>query len=227
MPRTYALSTLRTRCRRRADLEGQDKISPAEWDALISEQYGELFDIVTSAGLRHFEKEATITATGATSYVVAADHGKTVGLDRVETDGTRHALRPLMVQERTRYGGVTGDAVEYALVDDQVFLYPKPGSGTYKMLYIAQATDITTKVDADLIDVVCNYGEAFLIWGVAVKALSKMEADVRLAMAERDRNAQKLLEWAIERDANEPRRRVVDDEYDWPRGDPSGWWNRP
>lgn len=228
MPRRYALSTLRTRCQRRADMESDGHIADAEWDALISEQYGELYEIVAGTGLRYFEVTHTITADGSASYDEPDDHGKTIGVDRVNADGTRFALRPLMAQERTRYGGVEGIAYEYAIVDNLVYFYPEPQSGTYELLYIPQPPDISAYADADLIDVVCIYGEAFLLWGVAVKALSKSEGDVRLALAERERAAQKLLEWAAERDANEPRRRVLDpDDGSGAPADAGGWWNRP
>lgn len=213
MPRRYDLQTLVSRCQKRCDKENDDHIADAEWAALISEQYGELFEIVSGTGLRYFETVHSFTATGADSYDEPDDHGKTVGVDRVASDGTRVALRPLMAQERTRYGGATGDACEYAIVDDQIFLYPKPSSGSYEVIYIPQPPDISSYADADLIDVVCIYGEAFLIWGVAVKALAKSEGDLRAAMAERDRAGARLMEWAAERDANEPRRRVLDTEY--------------
>ncbi len=217
MPRRYALSTLRTRCQRRADAENDSHISNAEWAALISEAYGELFEVVAGAGLRYFETVHEFTADGSPSYDEPDDHGKTIGLDLVYTDGRRRALRPMMAQERQRYGSSTGgEPCEYALVDDQIVIYPDPASGlTFELLYIPQPPDVSDYDDADELDVVCIHGESFLIWSVTVKALSKSESDVRLAMAERDRAGQKLLEWAIERDANEPRRRYFDlDDHD-------------
>jgi hypothetical protein len=227
MPRRYTLAELRTRCKRRADKENDPHISDAEWNALISEQYGELWELVAGTGLRYFETRHSIVADGSDSYDEPDDHGKTVGLDRIEPDGTRFTLLPLMAQERVRFSGREGPAVEYAIIDDQIVLYPKPAHGEYELIYIPQPTDLSTYADDEAVDVVCIHGEAFLIWGAAVKAMSKGEADVRLALGERDRCAQRLLEWAAERDANEPRRRVLD-----PRTglegpyDPSSWWSR-
>lgn len=214
MPRRFDLETLVDRCKKRADKEFDDHISDGEWASLISEAYGELYERVVDAGLRYFETTHDFTADGSDSYDEPDDHGKTVGVDRVEADGTRVSLRPLMAQERTRYAGDTGEACEYAIVDDQIFLYPNPTSGDYELIYNPQPPDISSYADSDLIDVVCTFGEGFLLWSVAVKALSKSEADVRLAIAERDRCEQRLLEWATERDANEPRRRVLDREYE-------------
>lgn len=195
-------------------MENDESISDAEWFALISEVYGELYEIVGGVSLRYWETTHDITANGSDSYDEPDDHGKTVGLDRVNSDGTRVSLLPLMPGERARFAGQTGDALEYAIVDDQIFLYPNPPSGSYQLLYIPQPPDISSYSGTDQIDVVCIYGEQFLLWGVAVKAKAKSESDVRLAMAERDRAGQKLMEWAAERDANEPRRRLVDDEYE-------------
>lgn len=120
-----------------------------------------------------------------------------------------------MTQERSRYGGVTGDAYEYAIVDDQIYLYPTPSSGTYQLIYIPQPPDLSDYDDADIVDLVCGFGEAYVIWGTAIKAMAKGEGDVRLAMAERDRLAARLMEWAAERDATEPRRRVLDQGDEW------------
>lgn len=229
MPRRYELSELVTRCKRRADKENDTHISDSEWKALLSEAWGELFEIVAGTGLRYFELTYSFTADGSDSYDEPDDIGKTVGLDRVDPDGTRFTLRPLMAQERVRYAGRTGQAIEYAIIDDQIVLYPKPSSGDYELIYIPQPTDLTSLADDDLVDVVCIYGESYLLWATAVKALSKSEADVRLALAERDRNAQRLLEWAAERDANEPRRRVLEPGAggeDMIGADPGGWWNR-
>src|SRR5688572_21160147 len=108
MARRYTLATLRTRCKQRADKENDSHISDAEWAALIGEAYGELYEIVAGTGLRYFETVHEFTADGSDGYDEPDDHGKTVGLDRVESDGSRYSLRPLMAQERQLYGGRTG-----------------------------------------------------------------------------------------------------------------------
>lgn len=222
MPRRLEMSVIRERCQRRADLEGDDHISDAEWDALISEKYGELHGIVSGAGLRYFETTSTITATGATSYDEPDDHMATVGFDHVAADGTLRPLTELMAHERDMYAADTGDAYYFALVDDQIYLRPNPASGTYRMLYIPQAPDLSEYADADLVDVVNADGEAFLIWGVSVLAKSKSESDVQLAMQREEAARERLLEWAVQRSMSEGRRRPEPQwgrPYDW-RFDP-------
>lgn len=215
MPRQLLMSDLVLRCQRRADMEyganGSGAIAPTEWKALISEQYAQLYSTVVKAGLRYFETEATITATGASSYAVPSDHDETIGVDRVidPTSGLRVQLGEVMLQERNRFSSITGDAQGYALVGQAVVLYPRPSSGTYVHVYVAQSPDISTAADTALVDLVTGDGEAFLIWGVAVKALSKTGDDTALALAEREAAARRFAEDVQMRALQNPRRRVV------------------
>lgn len=226
MPRRYQLSELVTRCKRRADKEGDGSISDSEWKALISEMYGELHGEVAGAGLRYFETESTVTATGTTSYAEPTDHLATIGVDLViDSAGRRRELTELMPTEQAAWSGLTGEAHRYALVDDQLYFFPNPSSGTYKWRYIAQSPDLSSEADATLVDVVTPDGEAFLIWGVAVKALSKSEADVSVAMTEREQARGRLRDWAIQRAMTQPRR-LVQPEYGADNAwgyDPSDW----
>jgi hypothetical protein len=209
--------TLVTRCQQRCDLVNDDHIAPAEWKSLISETYGELWSIVSGTGLRYFETSTDITATGAASYDEPEDHYSTVMVTKVESDGSETMLDPLMPQEEHFFRGMTGDARRWTVPDDQLFLYPRPSSGTYRWYYIQQPTDLADYADGDEVDVVTPDGESFLIWGTAVKALAKSEANVQLAMAERERYRQQLMVWAADRsitDHNYRVRRDVDGPYD-------------
>jgi hypothetical protein len=135
------------------------------------------------------------------------------------------------------WSGQTGDAIAYSVVGQNVVLFPKPSTGTYIHIYVPQAPDISSLADTSTIDVVTNDGEAFLIWGVAVKALGKRKQDPSLAMAERDAAEKRFYEDAQLRAFANPRRRVIvpgptgtgmgwPDEDGWLARDPGGWWNR-
>ncbi len=223
MSRTFEMSVVRGRCQRRADLEGDDHISDAEWNALISEKYGELHGIVADVGSRYFETTATITATGATSYDEPVDHHETVCIDHVSSDGTRRRLTRLHVTERNSLAGSTGDAYAYTHVDDQIFLYPNPTSGTYELLYMPQPPDLSEYADADLVDLINPAGEAFLIWGVCVLAKSKSESDVRLAMEREAAAKQRLEYWAAKNAVGDGRRPTAQSEEVDETFDPAGW----
>ncbi len=214
MPRLFTLANLILKCQRRADMENSRLISDSEWKALISEQYGDLFSTVADTGLQYFEYTFEIVTDGTDHYSEPTDHLGTISLDRiVDAAGRRRPLKEIMAQERWMWSGRTGgEAQVYAHVDDLIYLYPTPASGqTYEMLYIPQSPDIGEYADGDAVDLVTPDGEAFLVWGVAVKALSKSESDVRLAMAERDAARARLMEWSVNKAMLQPRRRQVDE----------------
>jgi hypothetical protein len=202
--RQYQLSDLRLRCQQRADKEGDPQIDTNEWNRLISEMNGELYSVVEAAGMRYFESEQTITATGAASYAVPSDHFATIDVEWVyDAAGHRRRLRRLNVQERARWSGATGDAHYWELAGQSLFLYPAPSSGTYKHLYMPQAPDLSLAADNTNVDLVAPDGEAFLIYGVMVKALAKSEGDVQLAMAERDAARERFVYYCAIRSFND------------------------
>jgi hypothetical protein len=213
-----------TRCKRRADLENDEHISGAEWKALISETYGELYSEVALTGYRYFEYDEDITATGAASYDEPDDHMSTVSLCRVESTGRIVPLIALEPGEERRFAGMTGDAIGYQLIDDLIYLYPKPNSGTYRLRYIPQPPNLGAYADDGVIDVVTPDGEAFLVWGVTVLAKSKSESDVTLAMQRQEAARERVQVWAANRSMDGRRRNqgveledVAIDEGEWPR----------
>jgi hypothetical protein len=229
MPRTVTLGTLVTRCKQRADREGDSHISDSEWKALISEVYAsEIYGVVADAGLPYFQSEQTISATGADSYAEPADHLSTIAIDRVlDASGRRDTMTELMAQEIDRWAGTTGDAHGWAHIDDQIFLYPNPSSGTYKHRYIAQPADLSSSADGTAVDLVNADGESALIWGVTVLAKSKSDEDVTLAMRMRDEARERMVMWAANRSLNSPRRRIVSDDALVGGIDPADWrWPR-
>lgn len=222
MPRNVSMETLVTSCQREADAEGDPVISPPEWKRWISQQYATLYSIVVQSGFRYFESAATITATGAASYPLPADHDSTIGIDRVlDGAGRVVSLGELMIAERDRLSAITGDASYYSLVGQSIVFYPNPSSGTYTHLYVAQSPDISSLGDASNVDVVTGDGEAFLIWSVTVRALGKLRRDPTLAITERAAAEARFTRDVGARALVNPRRRVVvptplhEEEVDW------------
>ncbi len=224
MPRLVEMGTLVARCKRRADLENDDHIDPEEWLELVSEAYGELFSIVAGTGLRYFETAATLVTDGAAYVDEPTNHMSTMGLWYVPTSGSRRRLTPIMSQELERWSGRTGSSAErYELIDSRINLYPTPPSGqSYEMRYIPQAPEISGYASDACVDVVVAEGLSFMLWAVAVKAKAKKEKDAQLAIIERDRMADKVLEWAVNRAMVDPQRKIVDDVDNTPVS-PASW----
>lgn len=210
MSRNIQMGTLVTTCQRQVDMEGDSSISVPTWKRYISRQYAHLYSVVVKAGLRYFESTSIFTATGAASYPLPADHDEYIGVDRavdVATDNWTE-LGEVMVQERNRYGGQTGDATGFAVIGQTVVLYPRPTTGTYRLVYVPQSPDLATLADSTDVDVVTGDGEDFLVWGVAAKALGQVSRDPSQAMAERNEAAVRFAEDVQRRALVNPRRRV-------------------
>jgi hypothetical protein len=206
-------------------MENQEGISDTEFKQYISTTYAELFSIVAESGLRYFETTETYAVDGSDSYFEPDNHMSTVGMDRiVNAQGERRELTEIMAQERNRFAGLTGEAVAFAFVDDQVYFYPNPSSGTYELIYVQQPPDLSDGDDADNIDVVTPDGEAFILWGVAVQALAKEGSDVSIARAEREEARERVFNWATLRSLNSPRRRNVASSEVYT--DPADYWGR-
>ncbi len=222
MPRTFTLGDLVTRCKRRCNLEDHDLFPDSEWKQMISTAYAELFSEVAATGLRYFETTQTYTVDGSDSYDEPFNHMSTVGMDRiVNASGARRELTEIMSQERNRFAGMTGDAVAFALIDDQIYFYPKPTSGTYELVYVQQPPDLAIYEDGDFVDVVTPDGESFLLWAVAVQALAKEDSDTRTAREEREAARARVIDWARMRNLTTSRRQMVDDPgYGF---DPADW----
>lgn len=224
MPRLVTMGKLKARCQRRADLEGDDHIDDEEWLEIISEAYGELYSIVAGTGLRYFERSTNLTTAGIATITEPVNVQSVIGIWYVASDGTKKRLRPIAPDELAHWAGRTGDrARRYELIDDTIRFYPTPPTGqTYELRYIPTAPDLSTFASDVCADCVIAEGEAFVIWGSVVKAKSKSESDVRLAIVERDRLAPIVREWAMNRLLTEPHRRIVSDidldtaEDDWP-----------
>jgi hypothetical protein len=197
-------------------MENDDSISSAEWNSLISEVYGEAYEEVCDAGNRYFETSSSVTTTGD-GYISEPDDQLSL-VDNLElvVDATTNRCRrlyPIQPQERAAFSGQTGDPLRYEMVDDRFYLYPTPPTGqTLTLRYIPQSPDLSSYADSDALDVVCNAGEAFLIWGVAAIAKSKDERFVDYAEAQKEKARARLQQWARNRAFNNSPRRIVEDD---------------
>lgn len=223
MPRRFTMGTLVTRWQQLADMVGDDSILSPEWKTYGSQVYGEMWSEVSLAAGRYFETSTTVVANGSASYTEPLDHESIVRIARViDAAGRERPLSELRPQDEVSVRGRTGDALYYTLVDDQLFLFPKPSSGTYKWYYQQQPTDLSTFADGDIVDVVSPAGEAFLNWGVVAIAHAKHKKDPSFALMQQEKARERLQVWAANRNMYEPRiRGGVDDDAP---SDPAEWW---
>ncbi len=217
MPLRVTMATLRLQCLQQVDLVTDLSIGVAEANSYISRQYGDLFSVISAAGMRYFEYQATFVTAGLSYLTEPADHLSTVDtIERVlDAAGRTRRLRQIQPQERSLWAGKTGHARKWELVDDRLCLYPTPPVGdTYTLRYIPQPPILTSYGDSDAVDVVTPDGLDFMIWGTGVKLLGKSKSDVTLCMAEREAARGRLAEWASLRAFNDPPRTIVDDDED-------------
>lgn len=216
MPRLLTMGTIVTRAKQVADMANDDSIADVVWKWFISMVYGdELWPEVSLGALdRYFETSTTITADGSTSYDEPAAHFSTVRIVRVDASGREFELTQLRQGDELAYKSLTGDAVAWTHVDDQLFLYPAPSSGTYKWYYQQQPTDLSGYGDSDVVDVVVPAGESLLIWGVAAMALQHHKQDASFALQQKAAALPRVQFQVANRNSSETRTRgpVVDDD---------------
>ena len=213
------MSSLVLRAQQLADMEGDLSIGSdvgGEWYALISEAYGEAYEIVAGEGNRYFEFTTTWVTDGTNTMPEPPDQLSIV--DQLEliidaTTGKCRRLRPITAQQRAAMSGRTGVPVAYELVDDTYRLYPTPPAGkSITLRYIGQCPDLTTFGASGAVDCYCVAGQKFVQYAAAAAARGKSGSDTSALIAEREVQRKALWEWASERAANAQPVWYVEDE---------------
>lgn len=206
MPRAVPMSTLVLRVQQLADMESDPSIDPTEWNALVSEAYGEAYEIIAGEGNRYFEYVTTLVTDGTNYLPEPADQLAVVDQLELVLDaatGRCRRLRPIAPQQRAALSGRTGQPRCYELVDGRYFLYPTPPAGqSLTLRYIGQCPDLTAYADADQVDVYCVAGQKFVQYAAAAAAVSKSKNDASALLAEREVQRKSLWEWASDRAMN-------------------------
>lgn len=226
MARLLEMGKLEARCQKRVDLEEDDHLSHETWLELISEAYGEAFEIASLEGAsRYFERAEDLTSDGTNVLEEPSDVLADIGLwYKPASGGQWQQLTRLQPHEITAWTGRTGTAQRFEHIDDEIRLYPTPPAGhVFEFRYRQQAPDLTGYASDVCVDLMCVAGEAFVIWATAAKVLPMNDDDWRFAVSERDRYAEKLHDWAIKQPTMaEPARAYVVDEGRAPRT-PGDW----
>lgn len=196
-------------------MEGDPSIGGTEWKAIISEWYGEAYEIIASEGNRYFEYTTTLTTDGTNHLPEPVDQLAVV--DQLElildaATGRCRRIRPISPQQRASLSGRTGTPRFFELVDDRYYLYPTPPTGQQLTLrYIAQCPDLTGYADDAVADYYCVAGQKFVQYGAAAAAVSKSKNDASALVQEREVQRKLLWEWAADRFMNSQPVLYVDD----------------
>lgn len=224
MASTVLYSMLKRQAREVADVETSAPEEAHVDDTELLDRFNASLKIwhgkVTRACPELYEDEDIITADGSAGYNLPADYFSTLGVDYEYGTDAFIPLDRLMVPERNKYPG-NGLAVAYRLKGDQIALYPRPTSGTYRHLYITTATPFVDNGSSSVNGV--NGWEQWLVYDVAVYILNKAKIDSSAEVAERERLDKEMQIAAADRDAGTPMR-VVDTRTKHGRiSDPDFW----
>lgn len=226
MARTFTLSGVRTKARRRAGMESASAqlfITDAELNEYINDSYTELYDLLcSSGGQEYFLSTSTISVTSSTDvYALPADFYRLLGLSANVATGNPYPLRPFNFNERNAYprGGWGASRMQYRVRGSNIQFIPYPTASITLTLYYIPACPVLTDVSVAQDGV--NGWDELLSIDAAIKCLAKEESDASLLMAQKDRLIARIIANAPNRDASTPERvtdRSVEDycfDWDW------------
>ncbi len=180
MPRTFTLSTLRTKVREQAEMESSTFCSDAEINRYISSSYTRLYGLLVQADPERYMREETFAGDGTTrDFSVGSDYLGTLRVDYTDDSGERIPLVRVFGRDITKIShGTVGTSVAWHPVyntsvptTQKIRLLPTPTSGTdYTHCYIVAPADLTS--DGTLIDGVAGW-EEYIVLDVAIKCRIK------------------------------------------------------
>jgi hypothetical protein len=209
------LAQLRTRAQRRADLENSSFVSDDEWKDYANEEYAELDELLlTTFEDYRLTSVPVVVVSGVSDYALPDDFYKLRGVDYI-AHGVTHTLREFQFRERNRWqsyaGEVSGNlaALRYQVLGTNLRLVPLPqGGGQLVLWYAPQIGLLSTDTDELHSGIVAGW-DAFVVLGMAIKALKKEEQEVSALEGEKMALRQRIEAAAQGRNASDPMR-IVD-----------------
>lgn len=204
---SVTVDTLRTRAKRRADMENSDFVSASEWITYINAGYKNLYDLLVSKFEDYYITSSTFSvASGASTGSLPTDFYKLRGVDRSLGGGEYYTLLPFSFEKRnsrgylSRYYGLNPD-VRYRLLQSTLIFSPSDSApGDYRIWYVPLATDLTSA--SDTVNGV-NGWELYIELDAAIQAIIKEESDPSALLMERQKVEKRIEEMAANRDSGE------------------------
>ena len=203
---TYTESDLRTRARRRADMENSTFVTDAEIQDYLNSSISELHDFMVKSYEDYFVSEQTYNAPLATGGEnLPADFYKALGVD-YDSGGITSTLKAYSFTERNIYNtpyAVIDRLAEpmYKIEGTKIKLIPgNSQSGTITLYYVPQATQFSVSV-TEIENVIPGY-EEYVVVATAIRMLMKEESDVSALERERQQLSSRIIRAISPRDAS-------------------------
>jgi hypothetical protein len=212
---TLTLSTIRQRCRERADMTSSEFVTDDELNFYINQSISELHDmLIQSYGADYYVKNQTFQTVGQqeaydlSTIITDDDFYKLRAVDAKLNGDDWFTLQRFNFNERNRfqhfgvwdYLGITN--VRYRLVGNEIRFVPIPDRDvSIRLWYVPRA--VTLADDADTYNDFNGWIE-YVIVDCAIKMLNKEESDVTVLLREKDLLKRRIEEVANNRDAGQP-----------------------
>jgi len=203
---TFTEADLRTRARRRADMENSSFVTDAEVQDYLNSSIAELHDFMVKSYEDYFVSEQVYNVPLATGGInLPDDFYKALGVD-YSSGGVTSTLRAFSFSERNIYN--TPVAVidrlaqpMYKIEGSKLKLIPTNSqTGTITLFYVPVPTQFSTTV-TEIETVIPGY-EEFVVVATAIRMLMKEESDIGPLAAERQLLENRIIRALAPRDAS-------------------------
>lgn len=203
---TYTESDLRTRARRRADMENSTFVTDDEIRDYLNSSISELHDMMVKSYEDYFVSEQTYTiplATGGGS--LPDDFYKALGVD-YNSGGITSTLKAYSFTERNVYNtpyAVIDRLAEpmYKIEGNKIKVIPTNSqSGTITLYYVPNPAQFSSTV-SEIENVIPGF-EEYIVAATAIRMLMKEESDVSTLERERQQLASRIIRAISPRDAS-------------------------
>lgn len=203
---TFTESDLRTRARRRADMENSTFVTDAEVQDYLNSSIAELHDFMVKSYEDYFVSEQTYNAPIATGGAnLPDDFYKALGVD-YNSGGITSTLRAYSFTERnvynTPYAAIDRLAEPmYKVEGSKIKLIPNNSqSGTITLFYVPLPTQFSTTV-TEIETIIPGY-EEYVVVATAIRMLMKEESDTRQLELEKNQLASRIIRALSPRDVS-------------------------